>query len=683
MRPTKGGPGVESRSPRVLAVGDPIVGSSRWRRPSRWAGWGLVAVLVGVAGFDLWASQYTSQVTQRAVVASRVSEEFDRASDALATEESLERKYRLEPSPGVRGSFDRAAADLVSALEAVRSDSGRDASDAAVVMQLLPKHAAYLEAIGRTFAAVDRGDTSTVLAIDSGETDPMFGSIEEAVNFEADEHHDDATRALDKLSRLESFTGKATPAVFAMGLLLAALFAATLRRVRRQLHNQRERALHDSLHDQLTGLPNRALLADRFDQALRAGRRQNLCVGFLLIDLDRFKEVNDTLGHRFGDRLLTQIGPRLATVLRDMDTVARLGGDEFAVVLPTVDSVSGVMAVAARLRDALSAPFDVEGIEVAVEASIGVAVSGVHGDDMATLLQRADIAMYIAKEQGIGVLAYDPGLDDHSPERLGLLGEMRRALDQDELVLHYQPQIVVRTGEICGAEALVRWQHPTRGLVPPDEFIPLAEHTALIGPLTLRVLDLALAQIRAWLDAGYRVPVAVNISARNLLDESLEREILERLEHHRVPANLLEVEITESAIMTEPERAKDMLTRLHESGIRIAIDDFGAGYTSLARLKDLPVSELKVDKSFVISMDTDASNALIVQSVVELSHNLGLTAVAEGVESEGALTVLARYGCDTAQGYHISHPLAPEAFLVWHATHRPIIDADTGPTTTI
>src|SRR5664280_1449363 len=272
------------------------------------------------------------------------------------------------------------------------------------------------------------------------------------------------------------------------------------------------------------------------------------------------------------------------------------------------------------------------GLDVQVEASVGVVLSGEHGADATTLQQRADIAMYVAKSQNLGVFAYDPAVDGHSPAKLALLGDLRRALDRNELVLHYQPKVSISTGDVIGAEALVRWQHPDRGLVPPDDFIPLAEHTGLIGPLTRYVLDSALGQIRAWADAGRPLTVAVNLSARNLLDERLPAMVAELLTVHGVPAALLELEVTESALMTEPGRAQRLLERLARLGVAISVDDFGAGYTSLGQLKDLPVRELKVDRSFVTTMTQDRSNALIVHSVVDLGHNLGLTIVAEGVE---------------------------------------------------
>jgi len=520
------------------------------------------------------------------------------------------------------------------------------------------------------FAAVDRGDTATVLLVDGGQVDPLFVGMEEAVLGAAGDKDRIALAELANLQRLETLTRQLTPLVFLVGLAFVAVLVSITRGHSRLLVVERARAVHDSLHDALTGLPNRTLLADRFGQALRADARLATSTGVLLLDLDRFKEINDTFGHHYGDEVLTQVGPRLAGVVRDVDTVARLAGDEFVVLLPEVGSVATATAVAAKLRAALGTPFHVEGIDLDVEVSVGVVLSGEHGQDATTLLQRADIAMRAAKTQNLGVSVYDPDLDGHSPAKLALFGDLRRALDRGELVLHYQPQVSISTGEVVGAEALVRWQHPERGLVFPDEFIPFTEHTGLIGPLTRHVLDTALAQARTWSDAGRPLPVSVNLSARNLLDVGLPGLVAELLAAHGVDAELLELEVTESAIMTEPARAQHLLEQLATLGVRISIDDFGVGHTSLGQLKNLPISELKIDRSFVMTMTEDPSNALIVQSVVDLGHNLGFTLVAEGVETEQILTVLGGLGCDVAQGYHLSRPITAAAFDTWCAGRR-------------
>jgi diguanylate cyclase (GGDEF)-like protein len=441
-----------------------------------------------------------------------------------------------------------------------------------------------------------------------------------------------------------------------------------LRRYRRDLDTERAQAVYDSLHDNLTGLPNRQLLASRLHAAVRSGEP----VGLVLLDLDRFKEINDALGHRCGDELLTQVGPRLTATVRETDTVARLGGDEFAVLLPDVSGLDAVLNVVEKLRLAIEAPIQIAGADLCVEASVGIVVSGVHGDDAQALLRRAEVAMYVAKQRNRGVAVYDPGEDGHDPGRLALLSELRRAIDQRELVLHYQPKVSLDTGEVCGVEALVRWEHPHRGLLPPDRFIPLAEHTGLIGPLTRYVLDVALGQARRWADEGRPLQIAVNLAARNLADPDLCDDVLSLLRTHRVPAHLLCLELTESAITTEPEHALRLLARLRAAGVCLAVDDFGTGYTSLAQLKNLPITELKIDRSFVGTMTTERSNGLIVRSIVDLARNLGLTTVAEGVEDAETFTALAANGCAVAQGYHMSRPLSAEAFDSWFAATRPL-----------
>ena len=422
-----------------------------------------------------------------------------------------------------------------------------------------------------------------------------------------------------------------------------------------------------ALHDTLTGLPNRELLANRLGQALRADNRAGTRTGLLVIDLNRFKEVNDIFGHQCGDHLLRQVGSRLASVLGDEDTVARLFGDQFAVLLPNRHGANDATTVAFTLAAALGMPFHVEGVDLDVEARIGVVTSGEHGQDASTLLQHANVALGVARTHTLGVFTYDPAFDSNSPSKLALLGGLRRALERGELVLHYQPKVSLSTGEVVGVEALVRWQHPERGMILPDDFIPMAECTALIGPLTQHVLNTALAQARIWIDAGKPLPIAVNLSVRNLLDEHLADRVAGLLAVHEVPAALLELEVTESAIMIDPVKARQVLEQLSALGVRISIDDFGAGYTSLSQLTTLPVSELKIDRSFVMRMIDDPGNAVIVQSVIDLGHNLDLTLVAEGVETEQALMALAGLECDVAQGYHLCRPVPAADFDMWCA----------------
>ncbi len=634
-------------------------------RASRTATIGLVLVLLAVTGFLLTSSMMNAAAARRADEAGRLSDDYEQAATAVATEESLEREYRLEPGPSVRAGFDAASASLLAALSRIRVHG--HAEDARTADEVAVDHAAYRTAAARLFAAVDRRDTERVLRIEGNDVDPRFLAMRARVSEAAARHRRQSLDELGRQHRFASTTRVITPLVLLAGFLLVAAFSSVLRRFRRQLDLASARAVHDSLYDGLTGLPNRTLLADRLGQALRADRRTGTSTGLLLLDLDRFRDINDTLGHRYGDQLLVQIGPRLVGALREVDTVARLGGDEFAVLLPSVRGVDGAMQVADKLRRALEAPFYVEGgIELDVEASVGVVVSGEHGDRADTLIQRADVAMYVAKQQNLGVLAYSSDVDGHSVERLSLLGELRRAIERDQLVLHFQPKVSLSTGSVVGAEALVRWRHPQRGLVPPDEFIPLAEHTGLIGPLTRHILGAALAQARRWSDAGRPLPIAVNLSARNLLDDQLADQVEGLLREHGVPAEMLELEVTESALMTQPARAQRLLARLRSLGVRLSVDDFGVGYTSLAQLKMLPVTEIKVDRSFVTTMGADQGNALIVRSVIDLGHSLGMATVAEGVETPEALAALVDFGCDVVQGYHLSRPLPADQFDAWY-----------------
>jgi diguanylate cyclase (GGDEF)-like protein len=443
------------------------------------------------------------------------------------------------------------------------------------------------------------------------------------------------------------------------------LIASASTRLRRQseaLRASAARDRHHATHDALTGLPNWVLVRDRLEQSLAAASRTTDEVALLLIDLDRFKEINDTLGHSYGDKLLEQVGPRLQSVLRDGDTVGRLGGDEFAVLLPSVDGASEAQAVAERLRSALHRPFDVEGVILDIEASIGIVLSPWHGTDTEDLLRNADIAMYAAKELKTGTVVFEPTEHGVATSRLTVLGDLRRALDNDgELFLNYQPKITLDGERIEGVEALLRWQHPTEGLIPPGEFIPVAEGTGIILRLTERVLDLALAQQRRWLDSGHGVPVAVNLSTRCLLDADLPEMVRRLLAAHRVPAELLRLEVTESAVMGDAARCMAVLQRLHDLGVRLSIDDFGTGYSSMAYLRRLPVDELKIDRSFVLGMTTAAQDAVLVRTAIDLGHNLGLTVVAEGVENAEHVAALRELGCDIAQGYHYARPMLPEA----------------------
>jgi diguanylate cyclase (GGDEF)-like protein len=462
-------------------------------------------------------------------------------------------------------------------------------------------------------------------------------------------------------------------ALLAGGLVLlwAVLFRivqGASRRLRRQAADNE----HQARHDGLTGLLNRGAFYERVHAATRSANGRQAAV--MVIDLDRFKEVNDTLGHHAGDVLLRQAAERLAGSLRSADVLARLGGDEFALLLPDIESVDAARAAAARACEMLEEPFVLHGLTVHLEASIGISLHPAHGDDVETLMRRADVAMYTAKSGAASFELYAAEQDNHSPDRLAMLGELRQALERDEFELHYQPKASLRTGRVEGVEALLRWRHPERGLVPPLDFIPLAEQTGVIKPLTAWVLDEALRQCSEWRDHGLDLGVAVNLSVRNLLDVELPSSIWELLRRHEVPPAKLELEITEGTIVADQVRALDVLSRLNDMGVGLSVDDFGTGYSSLSYLKDLPVRELKIDRRFINNMAEDGDDAFIVRSTIDLGRNLGLEVVAEGVETEAVWDQLALLGCDIAQGYYLSRPV-PAAELTQWLAERAYADA--------
>jgi len=427
---------------------------------------------------------------------------------------------------------------------------------------------------------------------------------------------------------------------------------------------------HQSVHDALTGLPNRVLFRDRVEQAIEARQRSGQGCSVMLMDLDHFKEINDTLGHHQGDRLLHEVATRLRGMLRSSDTVARLGGDEFGVLLHGVSEPLQAGIVADGLLERLREPFEVDATTFQVGASIGIACHPAHGGDVETLVQRADIAMYVAKGGSSGHALFEPTQDHHSPRRLALAAELRGAIERSELVLAYQPKADLRTGRIVGVEALARWEHPQLGRLEPSEFVPIAEQTGLIISLTSAVLDAALERLAAWHALGHELSVAVNLSARSFLDAGLADEISALLAERGVPPECLGLEITESMLMHDPVRARTTLERLAEIGVGISVDDFGTGYSSLAHLKRLPVDTLKIDKSFVLDMAEDGADEAIVRSMIELAHNLGMRVVAEGVESAATWMRLAAMGCDLAQGFHLSRPVPASGLLALLETER-------------
>lgn len=429
-----------------------------------------------------------------------------------------------------------------------------------------------------------------------------------------------------------------------------------------RLRRQATDSQHQALHDALTGLPNRTMFREQVQKAVDRSSEDGFAV--LLMDLDKFKEVNDTLGHHNGDSVLVAVAERLRNSMRPDDIVARLGGDEFGILLDGITSPAAASALCQRMLDVLTPPFSVQDLTLEVGASIGIALFPTHGRDVDTLVQRADVAMYEAKRGYSGHMVYAPEHDPYSPARLALVGELRQAIDHGELGVVYQPKVDLRDGRIIGAEALVRWQHPLRGDIPPDEFVPVAEHTGLLRPLTLHVLDRALGACARWRSDGHQLTVAVNLSVRNLLDTELPSDVARLLAQHGVPAHALDLEITESALIADPARTRIGLRRLRDLGVGIAIDDYGTGYSSLAYIRRMPVTSLKIDKSFVIGMATDENDRVIVRSTIDLARNLGLTVVAEGVEDAETGAQLLADGCEVAQGYHFGRPMSDEDFRV-------------------
>jgi diguanylate cyclase (GGDEF)-like protein len=417
--------------------------------------------------------------------------------------------------------------------------------------------------------------------------------------------------------------------------------------------------------DPLTGLPNRALFNDRIAQAVNAAQRGNAQLAVLTLDLDRFKHVNDTLGHHMGDLLLREVAHRLHRALhRRTDTVARLGGDEFALLLPT-EGLDGARLVARKIVEVLSEPLTLEGHLVDVGASMGIAVYPEHGDDVDTLMRRADVAMYSAKRAGSGFEVYHARFDPDTPARLSLLGELRHAVEHNQLTLRYQPKISLRGEDTGAAEALLRWEHPERGLVQPESFVPFAEQTGYIKTVTRWVLGSVFRQCAVWRERGLDLRVSINISARDLHNPDFPRSLMELASAHRLKPELVSLEVTESAVMEDPSHAREILERLHAIGVRLSIDDFGTGYSSLAYLKRLPVHELKIDKSFVIGLVRDPNDAAIVRATIDLAHHMGLTVTAEGVEDGAVLQTLRQLGCDRAQGNYISPPLTEAELARW------------------
>jgi diguanylate cyclase (GGDEF)-like protein len=477
---------------------------------------------------------------------------------------------------------------------------------------------------------------------------------------------------------LALFSVMAATATEKIGLWAIAFFVAPLAfawQMLRRTHSlqlaseelavkQRENE-HQAFHDPLTGLPNRLLFRLSLGQAIEGAAERRGRIAVMLMDLDHFKEINDSLGHHVGDRLLAAVGPRLAETLRDGDLMARLGGDEFGVLLPDVQDEATAVAIAQRLLAGLHRPVSVDELDLDVSGSVGIAFYPDHAGDADALLRHADVAMYAAKEAGIGYELYHEGIDRHKPELVQLVSQIRPAIDAGQFSMHYQPKIRLADGRVCGAEALIRWRHPTLGLLAPADFIPMVERTVLLQPLTHWALDDVLRTWRAWSEAGVEIPIAVNVSPRTLLDQDLPEVVEELLDKWSVSPRFLRLELTENFLVGDSGRSDGVLNRLSRVGVGLSIDDFGTGFSSLSYLKRLPIEEIKIDRSFVSNMLGRVEDFTIVRATIELGRNLGLRVVAEGVQDRETFDRLGDFGCDEAQGFYISKPLDRDAFWAW------------------
>lgn len=517
----------------------------------------------------------------------------------------------------------------------------------------------YTEKVITEIIAGDKDKAVTILrdkAIPN--QNEVIDRINEYISFQKSEIDNAVKEAIDSYHETRLLLLLLGSATFFIGIVISIVAI-------RSVSIQAKLLQHQAMYDGLTNLPNRALFADRFNQAILYGRREKQSFALLTMDLNRFKEINDTLGHEAGDTVLQAAAVQVRGCLRESDTVARMGGDEFAVLLATATDLNGSITVARKILAAVKQPVDYKGQKLEIDASLGIVMFPEHGDNPDELLRAADVAMYHAKEGQSGYRIYDEELNDGMVSHLVMQNEIRDAINNNELVLHYQPRIDFRNNTINGVEALVRWQHPKHGLLAPDKFIPQAEQSGLIKPLTYYVLRESLMQCAEWKARGMTLPVSVNISAINIQDPEFPGQVARLLEEIDVPASQLELELTETAVMAEPVRAVECIKKLHDLGLQVAVDDFGTGYSSMAYLKELLVARIKIDRSFVTDMIDNHNDAVIVRSTVELGHNLGMKVIAEGVEDQNVWDRLKEMGCDGAQGFYMGRPLDPVEFLAW------------------
>lgn len=624
----------------------------------------LAAVLCGLGAFTLWGTLQGTQATQAQSHALVLDAIFNDARAAVAVEEMRARHYQLEPSVASRARYMESADAADDALRsAVELSSGQARQDA---VRLRAEQADYRQAADRLIELVTDRNPDAIRQ-DRLEVTPAYYTLQQDITDVSRAHHSEAQRLVAELRNVQTRIFAVTSLGFALGLTLVAMIWRIMLGYQRRVLEHAAASQHQALHDPLTGLPNRLLFERRLEDALEAtvGSDQRLAV--MLIDMNGFKHVNDTLGHQAGDEVLIETGHRLGQVCRGGDTVARLGGDEFAVLLPTVATFEAAMEIAERATGALRRNYLLPAGSAAVSGSVGMVLGPDGVEDAEDMLRHADAAMYRAKTTGKGVAVYDAEIDTDQPDRMALFGDLRALLDggdpHGQLVLYYQPQVQIADATVTAAEALVRWRHPKLGLLLPDAFLAVAETGGLEIPLTYHLLRIAVGEASRWHTESRPLIVSVNVPPKCLLDEAFVGQVRSALAEVRLPPSLLRLEITESGMTTDPDRALAVLRRVQGDGVQVSIDDYGTGFSSLNQLKRLTADELKIDRTFIQDLATDPGDAIMVRSAIDLAHNLGLFVTAEGVEDLTALAMLRDLGCDQVQGFALAHPVPADLLL--------------------
>jgi diguanylate cyclase (GGDEF)-like protein len=625
-----------------------------------------VAVLtVGLSALALLAVETnarTADATTRVRASDEISDHWDEVSLHIAVEYEALIDY-------ARPHSDIGSRPLTSALGSATDDldwlaRSDDAAQAERATATKESYDAYTVSLKRVIAVGKRHDLAAVELL-AGQAALGASTVrKQAVSNAAGQR-----RALGLyLDAVEARSAKSRVVAIALGAsdcVLLGFCGFILLGYQRRTERQAKESTHRALHDGLTGIPNRTLFNDRLATAVRLAERRGDQVGLLVLDLDRFKEVNDTLGHQQGDTMLCKIADRLTGVIRESDSVARLGGDEFGILLQNVGSEERALEVAGRVLKMVCRPVQLDGAVVDVGCSIGAAIYPQHGADPTELLKNADIAMYVAKRGHLGASAYSAEADHYTSDQLVVSGELRHAIDAGELLFVYQPKVQTSTGVVCGVEALIRWQHPTRGLLGPLEFIPAAERSQLILPLTNHVIAQALDQLSEWVASGLRLPISVNVDALSLLDPAFPDRVAAMLMTSEAPAELLTLEITETAFISDGDRALTVLNRLRKMGVRLALDDFGTGYSAMAYLQKMPLHELKIDRRFITDLLVSRQDRAITRAVIDIAHALDMHVVGEGVENAATLDALRDLRCDEAQGYFLCRPVTVPELMAW------------------